>query len=313
MNITTPPRKNLHDEPPGFSPREAQYIPGISTPVKERLPSPQQSSWPIHIGHRQPTPFEAHLMSGALLAAEQSRNISHGQPAPNSAEGREISHAVETTKPRQFQAHLLNGTLLAAERAKNQKDSQQSPALPAPSTASPSLPRQQASGVDVPETKLGSLHAEYSLNDNELVKTSAKDVQPSHKPRNPAFHHYHHSDHHHTWPPPLSPMPGHYPSSSSASSEQGDTIWEDAQEYGSHHIREPWCHQDQPPSGEHESIENACDCSCADVVREEMALVRSEIVSLRKTVWVLAAGLGFDGGKMDSELSGLREERNRVE
>jgi len=98
-------------------------------------------------------------------------------------------------------------------------------------------------------------------------------------------------------------MPGYYPSSSSASSEHEDAIYEDAQEYESRHVREPWYHQDQPLSGEHEPVENACDCSCADVVREEMALVRGEIASLRKTVWVLAAGLGVDGGEMDRRLS----------
>jgi len=297
--IATPPRKNLHDEPPGSSPREAQYIPGtwISIPSKEHAPSPQQSSKSRHISHREPTPFEAHLMSGPLLVSEQSLASRHGQPAPNGAEESANSHSMEYPRPNIFQAHLMDGTLLAAEQAKIQRDGQQSPAQPAPSIASASLPPQQAVSGDVPvTTKLGSLRAEYPSKDSELFKTSPKAVQSSHTNQSSATHHHHHSDHHHTWPSPLSPMPGYYPSSSSVSSEQGDTVWEDASEYGSHHIREPWLNQDQTHSGEHESIENACNCSCADVVREEMALVRSEIVSLRKTVWVLAAGLGFDSG-----------------
>lgn len=274
----------------------------MSTAAKALASSPQQSSRARHVGQRGPTPFEAHLLGGALLAAEQSLNMRHGQPALDSAEETAKSGLVEYPRPNKFEVHLMNGTLLAAERAKVQKDSQRSLARSALATASPSPPRQQALPVDVPGTKLGSLRAEYSSKDNELVKTSlkTKDAQSSHTIQNQVSHHHQSSDHHHAWPPPLSPMPGQYPSSSSASSEQGDSTYEEAQEYGSHHIREPWRYQDQPPSGEHESIENACDCGCADVVRGEMALVRSEIVSLRKTVWVLAAGLGFDGGGLDS-------------
>lgn len=38
-----------------------------------------------------------------------------------------------------------------------------------------------------------------------------------------------------------------------------------------------------------------CDCDCADVLREEMALVRSEIASLRKAMWVFGSRVEAGG------------------
>lgn len=271
----TVPRKNLHEEPPGSSPREAQYIPGswMSTPSNATTSSPLKM--PNHTSHAKPSDFEARLMSGSLLAAELSLEVRKDRKPL-------VDGEVQKSPPsdRRPWRSDFDGALLASEQDRSHdKHSSFQKLISSSIHNPPQLGMSPSKKTLMPQR----LRYGYSPEDDELVEEDADEA-----------HFRRHLNHHRPPSIPIPPMPGHYTSSPSRSSSSGDdaTLYEDAQEYGSHLFREPWLHQDVPSNGEQRCPENACNCNCADVVREEMALVRGEIASLRKTVWVLSAGLG---------------------
>ena len=295
----SPKRKNLHVEPPGSSPREAQYIPGnqMSISQKEHAVSPLPSvSRPI--GHGQPSDFEARLMSGSLLASEQRRRKKHDlQPLDHPEDTTSFPHHGRSI-PGDVEVNPISGALLGT---------QQRPDCDHPSTfctlppAEPPFPlRQQAVHNTNKSVKLQRMRYGYSPEDEDLIEEDADDT-PDYNMRERTAHHRRQKGAHRSLHTPPPPMPGHYiPSPSSSLPSEDEATYEDAQEYDAHEIRGLGCNQDvYPHSGEHRCSERDYGCSCADIVREEMALVRGELAGLRKTVWVLAAGLGVESREIE--------------
>lgn len=52
--------------------------------------------------------------------------------------------------------------------------------------------------------------------------------------------------------------------------------------------------------GENQALQCRCECDCAEVIREEMGLLRAEVASLRKTIWCFGSGTGW-GRLVDPE------------
>lgn len=293
----TPPRKDLNAELPGTSPREAQYD-------------------PVEVGHDIPP--STLTFKGQMIAP------SKGSPSVAAAEGVENfdnrDHTARQTTPSAFESHLLGGALLSSKRRLH------SPSPPAPVTAAlhtnASRPRSNSVFLDRRSPHLKTPPARNSLpvkrETNQHAFSTPKTVQqpggraddrslpsqfhipgsfvPSHVQagyidkspvtppsgdsralHTPSRHHLH--------------VPGHF-----IDSDDDETLYEEAVEYGEHRYRSPWHIHQQELSldGGEQRVPavSTCNCDCADVVREEMALVRSEIASLRKTIWTMGTGMG---------------------
>ena len=275
QNGFNPPRKDLNSEPPGTRPREAQYHPAewISSPALD----PSQTQEPQNRHSVIATVTNARATSSSRISPRLEGSRRHKEPA----------------SPSTFEDHLLNGALLALKqrnegtRARSPKSAVSISFLESDRqsthTAATGLSRSHQPGrvaehsdckghrLEVIQTKAVSKESRI-LNPTEVPPTQGV-IPPQLSPSRSIAKRTRHKHHLH--------VPGHF-----IDSDDDDVPDGDATEYHGYFFGSVL------DGGERFAYTRVCNCDCADVVRREMALVRSEIASLRKTIWATGTGTG---------------------
>ena len=272
----SPPRKNLNSEPPGTRPREAQYHPAewLSSPALD--PSQAQEPQRRH---------------GHMATATNDRATIRLRKSP---ELESFGHHKRVASPSPFEDHLLNGALLALKQRNEATRTQVPNRAVLPVSRESNQQSAYTAGTRLPEsTQAGrcAKHNDHNRHTHQVVQTRAVSnevhvlnpgelptsqgiVPPEPSPglRTPKRTHHKHHLH----------VPGHFIDSDDDDMPDIDATKHHGYFFGS-----------VLDGGERFVYAfPVCSCECADVVRGEMALVRSEIASLRKTIWATGIGAG---------------------